>query len=84
MDGVDPDDLDAARSALDSVEELTQPQLRGRWMGRSLMLEVEAHLHPATTVAAADLIAHQVEEAVRTAVPAVRQVRFTPRAARRG
>lgn len=44
MDGVDPADIQAARDAALAVDGVEDVAVRGRWMGRSLVLEVEARL----------------------------------------
>jgi cation diffusion facilitator family transporter len=74
MDGVDPDDLDAARTAAVRVDGVRAADVRGRWMGRTLLLEVETRLDDGLNLADADLINTRVEEGVRAAVPAVGHV----------
>ena len=81
MDGVDHDDLDGARAAAQEVPGVTVTDVRGRWMGRSLIIEVEAGLSPDMTIADAQRAGDHVVERVREAVPSVRQVRVTPVAA---
>jgi len=41
LDGVEPEDVDAARKAALSVPGVQPGTYRGRWMGRSLTLEIE-------------------------------------------
>jgi cation diffusion facilitator family transporter len=79
MDGVDPTDIDAARDAALRVDGVTDAAVRGRWMGRSLVLEVEGRLRPETSLDKAESIGQQVEAAVHGAVPAARRVQWIPR-----
>jgi cation diffusion facilitator family transporter len=80
MDGVDAADVEATRIAALGVPGIEEVTVRGRWMGRSLLLDVEAELAPAVTMEAAAEIEAHVEDAVHAAVPAVRHLRFIPRA----
>jgi cation diffusion facilitator family transporter len=79
MDGVDVEDCQAARVAAQSVPGVESAAVRGRWTGRSLILEVEGRVRSDLTVAEAERVGSQVEEAVFDAVEAVRQVRWTAR-----
>jgi len=79
MDGVDPADLAAARSAARDVEGVRDVVVRGRWMGRSLMLDVEGFVGDGISLEAANRIGARVEEAVFGAVPAARQMTWIPR-----
>jgi divalent metal cation (Fe/Co/Zn/Cd) transporter len=74
MDGVDPGDLDAARAAAAAVPGIRSATVRGRWMGRTLLLEVEARLDGSTPLADADQVSRRVEAAVASAVPAAGRV----------
>lgn len=78
MDGVDPEDIDAAREAAVHVTGVRDATVRGRWLGRSLVIDVEALLDPDMTLASAQSVGASVEDAVRSAVPAARRVRFIP------
>lgn len=78
MDGVDPELLDAAESAALAVADVHDPRARGRWTGRTLVVEVEGEVDPSMSLAAAADRAAAVEDAVRAAVPEVRQFRFIP------
>lgn len=55
--------------------------VRARWMGRSLLVDVEAQLDAEVDLAAADSIGRRVQVAINAAVPAARRVRFLPLAA---
>jgi cation diffusion facilitator family transporter len=74
MDGLDPGDLDAAENAATAVAGIRSATARGRWMGRTLLLEVEAHLDGSVSLAEADQICRQAEAAVSRAVPAAGRV----------
>ena len=78
MDGVEPDHLQAAEAAAGAVPGVRGAVARGRWMGRSLCLEVEGELAPATSLEAAHRIGEAVAEAVHLAVPEASQVRWIP------
>jgi len=78
MDGVDEADLEAARTAADTVAGVTAASVRGRWMGRTLIIEVEGQLSPSTTIEDAQRVGEEVATTVHEAVPAVREVRFNP------
>jgi cation diffusion facilitator family transporter len=80
MDGVDPEVLaQAERAALD-VAGVGHTHVRGRWMGRSLLVEVEGFVPLGTTVEAAEALGRAVEDAVAAAVPEARAVTWCPRA----
>jgi cation diffusion facilitator family transporter len=80
-DGVETEHLEAARLAAAGVPGLQNVLVRGRWMGRSLVIEVEGQLPGETSVAEAEVTGRAVEEAVRVAVEEVRQVSWIPRRA---
>lgn len=81
MDGVDEEDVTAATKAAESVDGLRDVEVRGRWMGRSLVLEVEAEMAAPTTLKDAERAGALVEERVRSAVPSARRVRYVARSA---
>jgi cation diffusion facilitator family transporter len=81
MDGVDPVDVRAARDAALRVEGVRDVVVRGRWMGRSLVLDIEARLDPDLSLQTAERIGSRVRSAVFDAVPAARRVNWIPRAA---
>jgi cation diffusion facilitator family transporter len=72
MDGLDPDDLAAAESAASAVPGIQTAVVRGRWTGRTLILEIEARLDGSVSLTDADAACGQVEAAVAAAVPAGR------------
>lgn len=73
-DGLDPGDLDAAETAAAAVPGIRSAAVRGRWMGRTLVLEVETRLDGSMPLADADQISREVEAAVIRAVPAAGRV----------
>jgi cation diffusion facilitator family transporter len=74
MDGIDPHDLEAARTAAAAVDGVVNATTRGRWMGRTLILDIETHLGNTLTLTDADRINAAVERDVHTAVPAAGRV----------
>ncbi len=83
MDGVKPEHLDAAQRAAQTVPGVQQVSVRGRWMGRSLALEVEGELPADTTIQQAERIGCLVEQAVYRTVEEARRVHWTPRESHR-
>ena len=81
MDGVEVKHLELARRAAASVPGVRDVLVRGRWMGRSLVLEVEGQFPGETSLREAEEAGRAVEEAVRTADNEVRRVRWIPRRA---
>jgi divalent metal cation (Fe/Co/Zn/Cd) transporter len=56
-------------------------RVRGRWMGRSLLLEIDVAADPDQPFATVHRACRQVERAVLDAVPHATKVRCTPAAA---
>lgn len=79
MDGVEPEHLEVARDAASKVHGVRDVAVRGRWMGRSLTLEVEGRLAGNTPLARADEIGNEVEAAVRDKVEEARHITWIPR-----
>lgn len=79
MHGVDPDVLAVAETAPLSVPGVEHVHIRGRWMGRSPLLEVEGFVPAASTVEAAEGLGRDVEAAVIPALPESREVLWSPR-----
>lgn len=77
MDGVDAAELEEARVAAAKVVG-DNVMVRGRWMGRSLLLEVDLPVAADVRVGDVGSIAKGVEDAIFKAVPAVRSVVFHP------
>jgi cation diffusion facilitator family transporter len=80
LDGVDPTLLAQAERAALGVPGVDHAHLRARWMGRSLLVEVEGFVPPGTSVETAEATGRAVEDAVSAAVPASRAVLWCTRA----
>ncbi|HMK98164.1 MAG TPA: cation diffusion facilitator family transporter [Acidimicrobiales bacterium] len=80
MDGIDPETLVGAESAALAVDGVEHVHVRGRWLGRSLVIEVEGYLGGATSLELADQLGQRVREAVRASVPEARAVVWSPHA----
>jgi divalent metal cation (Fe/Co/Zn/Cd) transporter len=78
MDGVDADVLSVARDAARSVPGVDDAVVLGRWMGRSLIVEIEAELNDDVLLGRADRLGERVEAALYEAVPAARRVYWRP------
>jgi cation diffusion facilitator family transporter len=78
MDGVDVEHLLAAEEAARTVEGVGSVVARGRWMGRSLLLDIEGEMKADTPLSRATEIGRQIEDAVHLAVPEARQVHWMP------
>jgi cation diffusion facilitator family transporter len=79
MDSVDTETLAGAERAARGVDGVHHAHVRGRWLGRSLVIEVEGYVDPITTVSEAQLIGRAVETAVTSAVPQARAVLWLTR-----
>jgi divalent metal cation (Fe/Co/Zn/Cd) transporter len=62
---------EAAAAAVAGVRSAT---VRGRWMGRNLLLEAEGRLDGTIPLAQADQITRQMQEAIASAVPAASHI----------
>jgi cation diffusion facilitator family transporter len=79
LDGVEPEDMTAARAAALGVAGVRAADVRGRWMGRSLVVEIDGVVDGDTPLGDALELGRRVDVAVRSAVPHVRAVRWLPR-----
>lgn len=79
MDGVNPEVLARSETAANAVPGLEHVHVRARWMGRSLLIEVEGFVGPRITVETAETIGHQVHDAVIRSVPESTAVIWHPR-----
>jgi len=77
MDGVDPEHVEAARQAAAAVAG-DGVVVRGRWMGRSLLMDVELPLASDMRIDEAEAIGQQLKSAIFEAVPATRRVTCRP------
>jgi cation diffusion facilitator family transporter len=80
MDGVDPEVVARAEQAAMGVRGVDHAHIRARWMGRSLIVDVEGFVPVGTTVGAAEALGRSVEDAVAAAIPEARTVLWCPRA----
>lgn len=80
MDGVELEVVTASGRAATTVPGVEPAHVRARWMGRSLLVEVEGFMAPGTTVAAGEATGRAVEAAVAAAVPEARAVMWSSRA----
>jgi cation diffusion facilitator family transporter len=76
MDGVQIAVINDARAAARSVAGVEDVGVRGRWMGRSLVLDVEARLGASMLLGEADEMGARVQAAVYKAVPSARVVQW--------
>jgi len=81
MDGVDPAHLLAAVAAAKSVGGVGPVSARARWLGRSLVIEVDGELDRSTTMDEADVLGRRVEAAVHRAVGEAQAVHWHPHCA---
>jgi cation diffusion facilitator family transporter len=79
MDSVAPEDLVAAESAAAGIAGVGEVAARARWMGRSLIVEIEGTLKEDMSLREAEAIGHQVKHGVLNTVDNARQVHWTPR-----
>ncbi len=84
MDGVDEEHVTAAVSAARGVPGVLDAAVRGRWTGRSLILDVSGKVDPHVTLADSDGGGSAVRSAVHDAVAEARVVNWTPHAGWRG
>lgn len=79
MDGVEPGILANSTVAATSVAGVEHAHVRARWMGRSLIVEVEGFISPKVTIESGEKIGEDVESAVHAAVPEARIVLWIPK-----
>ena len=74
MDGVEPDKVEAAESALASIPHVMGVRdLRMRWVGHELLADVILDVDAGVSAAAAHDLAHEAEQRMVAAVPRLRQ-----------
>ncbi|HEX3426532.1 MAG TPA: cation diffusion facilitator family transporter [Acidimicrobiales bacterium] len=78
-DGVDPSVLATAEDAAGTVPGVRHAHIRARWMGRSLLVEIEGFVAADRSLEDAERIGRLVEDAVHAAVPEARVVLWCPR-----
>ncbi len=64
MDGVQVHDVTAARRAAEEAGGVAVPVVRGRWIGRSLRVELEADYPAGMTIEGADAVSERIRQAV--------------------
>lgn len=79
MDSVEPDLLAAATKAAESIAGVEHAHSRARWMGRSLIIEIEGFLEPRTTLAQGEALGPSIRQAVGAAIPESRAVLWIAR-----
>jgi divalent metal cation (Fe/Co/Zn/Cd) transporter len=80
MDSVEPQVLIDAEEAALSVRGVEHAHLRGRWLGRTLIVEVEAFIPSGTRIDDAERLGIDVRAAILRAVPECRAVVWSPHA----
>ncbi|MGH3206510.1 MAG: cation diffusion facilitator family transporter [Trebonia sp.] len=80
-DGVDPEVIRAAEAAAGSVPCVVHAHARARWTGRTLRVEIEGWVDPATTARDADALGCQVAAAVAAGLPEASSLTWAARAA---
>lgn len=78
MDGVEAETLLAAERAALLVTGVEHVHARGRWAGRSLLIEIEGFLPGDTSLADADGVGQRVRAAVTESCPEARAVIWSP------
>jgi cation diffusion facilitator family transporter len=78
MDGIEPEDLDAAEHAAQTIPGVRGVNARGRWTGRTLTLDIDTSLEPHLTLEQATSISEQVTAAVQSAVPTATHIHIHP------
>jgi cation diffusion facilitator family transporter len=78
MDSVDPQILVDAEEAALGVPGVEHAHLRGRWLGRTLLVEVEAFIDSATRLDDAERVGRDVSGSILRAVPECRAVVWSP------
>ncbi len=76
MDGVDPAMLAAVQAAAEAVPSVEHAHARARWMGRTLMVEIDGFVDPTISIGDAEAVGRAVEATVAEGVPQVRAVLF--------
>jgi cation diffusion facilitator family transporter len=79
LDGVDPGVLTTAEQAALLVPEVDHVHVRARWMGRTLLIDIEGFVPATTTVKSAEALGRQVEGEVLAAIPECRAVLWSAR-----
>jgi cation diffusion facilitator family transporter len=78
-DGVDPEMVATAERAAAQVPGVEHAHIRARWMGRSLVIEVEGFVPAGIAIEEAEVVGRRVETAIAGSVENCRAVLWTPR-----
>jgi divalent metal cation (Fe/Co/Zn/Cd) transporter len=82
MDGVDPSHLKMAATAASSVPGVMTVDARGRWMGRSLVIDIDAQVAAGLSMTAAEAIGGEVRAAIFEVLDEARRVNWSAHPAR--
>jgi cation diffusion facilitator family transporter len=74
MDSVDPEILTKSESAALAVGGVDHVHVRARWLGRTLLVEVEGFMVGSVPLADTEATGHSVRESILAAMPEVRAV----------
>ena len=80
LDGVDPEVLAASERTALGVPGVQHVHVRARWMGRTLLIDIEGFVSALMTVGEAEALGHEVEARVLDAIPESRAVLWSPHA----
>ena len=80
MDGIDPAVIVAAEEIAMQIEGIRHAHARARWTGRTLRLELEAWLDPATSLAVSDELGRRIADRIARELPDVRSFSWLVRA----
>jgi cation diffusion facilitator family transporter len=78
MDGIDPADLETAERASLAVTGVHHVHARGRWLGRTLLIEIDGFVDGGISVEHAESLGQRVRERITEVVPECRSVLWTP------
>lgn len=81
LDGVDPEIITTAEAAAIEIPGVLHAHVRARWTGRTLRVEVEGFLDPATLLAAADEVGRSVAALLTSRIPEMQSFSWSARAA---
>jgi cation diffusion facilitator family transporter len=81
LDGVDPEIITTAESVAATVPGVSHAHARARWTGRTLRVEVEGFLDPATPLSASEEIGRRVAAALAPQLPEMQNFIWSARAA---
>jgi len=80
MDSADPEILTKSESAALAVSGVDHVHVRARWLGRTLLVEVEGFMAGSVQLADTEVTGRSVRESILAAVPEVRAVLWSAQA----